>query len=75
MFIQAEYIIQNKRNIILDIDLKTKDGNTDDAFFSGNTAGRLFTIGLNFKMGNNIAISTSITDWETGGTGTGEIEL
>lgn len=75
----AEYTIvlstEQRINIILDIDLKTKDGNTDDAFFSGNTAGRLFTIGLNFKMGNNIAISTSITDWKTGGTGTGEIEL
>lgn len=71
----TEYTIvlstEHRTDIILDIDLKT----SNDTYFTGSTAGRLFTIGLNFKMGNNIAVSTSITDWETGGIGTGDIEL
>ncbi len=64
-----------RKNIVLDIDLKTAEGELDAAYFNKNTAGYMFTIGLKFKMGNNIAISTSITDWTTGGIGTGEVEL
>ena len=58
------------RSVILDIDLK-RDMNTP---FLGTTAGHQFTIGLNFKMGNNIAVSANINSWETGGIGTGNIE-
>ena len=60
----------DNRHVVIDIDLK----NAADAYFSGNTAGYQFTIGLNFKMGNNIAVSAKIDSWETGGIGTGSIE-
>ena len=68
-----EYYINIKtsnRNARVPVDLKT----SEDTWFSGSTSGKQFTISLTFKMGNNIAVSASITDWETGGIGFGKIE-
>ena len=68
-----EYYINIKtsnRNVRVPVDLKT----SEDTWFSGSTSGKQFTISLTFKMGNNIAVSASITDWETGGIGFGKIE-
>lgn len=68
-----EYYINIKtsnRNVRVPVDLKT----SEDNWFSGSTSGKQFTISLTFKMGNNIAVSASITDWETGGIGFGKIE-
>jgi len=68
-----EYYINIKtsnRNVRVPVDLKT----SEKAWFSGSTSGKQFTISLTFKMGNNIAVSASITDWETGGIGFGKIE-
>ncbi len=63
-------IKSSKRNVRIPIDLKT----AADSYFTGSTIGKQFTISLTFLMGNNIAVSASITDWETGGVGFGKIE-
>lgn len=63
-------IKSSKRNVTIPIDLKT----AADSYFSGSTMGKQFTISLTFLMGNNIAVSASITDWKTGGVGFGKIE-
>ena len=60
----------SKRNVRIPIDLKT----AANSYFSGNTMGKQFTLSLTFLMGNNIAVSARITDWETGGVGFGKIE-
>lgn len=70
----AEYNIsissRYRQNITVPVDLMS---NTD-TYFAGTTAGSQFTLCLTFKMGNTIAVSASITDWETGGVGFGKIE-
>lgn len=42
--------------------------------FSGSTMGKQFTLSLLFKAGNNVAVSTVVTDWENGGVSSGTIE-
>ena len=63
-------IVSQYRNVTVDIDLK--DG--VESYFGSNTMGQQFTLNLMFKMGNTIAVSTGITDWQTGGIGIGKIE-
>jgi hypothetical protein len=36
--------------------------------------GKQFTLSLLFKAGNNVAVSTVVTDWENGGVSSGTIE-
>lgn len=63
-------IVSQYRNVTVDVDLK--DG--AESYFGSNTMGQQFTLNLMFKMGNTIAVSTGITDWQTGGIGIGKIE-
>ena len=63
-------IVSQYRNVTVDVDLK--DG--AESYFGSNTMGQQFTLNLIFKMGNTIAVSTGITDWQTGGIGIGKIE-
>lgn len=73
-----EYTLHIKtehREMDIPLDLKGNDGN----LFTGSTMGRLFTIVLNFKMGDVISVSTEISvggdaDWFTHGTGTGDLK-
>lgn len=63
-------IVSQYRTITVPIDLMTGK----DTYFSNSTMGHQFTLNLKFKMGNTIAVSTEVTDWETGGIGIGKIE-
>ena len=68
-----EYYINIKtsnRNVRVPVDLMT----ATNSWYSGSTMGKQFTVSLTFKIGNNIAVSAGITDWETGGVGFGKIE-
>lgn len=58
------------REVRLPIDLMEKQG----THFSGSTMGKQFTLKLKFKMGDNIAVSATVTDWVTGGIGVGKIK-
>lgn len=60
---------EHRSPIDIPIDLKT----AADTWFAGTTVGKQFTISLTFKIGNTIAVSTSVTDWSTGGIGTAHI--
>lgn len=69
------HIETEERTLDIPIDLKGDSGD----FFRDNTMGRMFTILLNFKMGNVISVSTEIsvggdTDWFTHGTGSGDLK-
>ena len=64
------HIESENREVDIEVDLMHAAG----SYFNDSTMGRQFTLSLTFKMGNTIATSTSITDWETGGIGFGEIE-
>ena len=59
----------NRDVVVLPLDLRTTDGSP----FIGSTRGKHFKVVLNFKRGDNITISTGVTDWTTGGTATGNI--
>lgn len=62
-------IVQTDSRIIeVPVDLKKTD--TSDSF-EGSTMNRKFTLNLNFKMGNNITITASVTDWQVGGISNG----
>lgn len=68
------HIRTEHREMDIPLDLKGDNGN----LFTGNTMGRVFTIVLNFKMGDVISVSTEISvggdaDWFTHGTGTGDL--
>lgn len=63
-------IVSQYRNVTIDVDLM--DG--AESYFAENTMGHQFTLSLKFKMGNTIAVSTGITDWQTGGIGIGKIK-
>lgn len=63
-------IVSQYRNVTIPVDLM----NGAESYFDRNTMGHQFTLGLKFKMGNTIAVSTGITDWQTGGIGIGKIE-
>ena len=73
-----EYTLHIKtehREMDIPLDLKGDDG----TLFDENTMGRMFTIVLNFKMGDVISVSTEISvggdaDWFTHGTGSGDLE-
>ena len=72
-----EYTLHIKtehREMDIPLDLKGDDG----TLFAENTMGRMFTIVLNFKMGDVISVSTEISvggdaDWFTHGTGSGDL--
>ena len=73
-----EYTLHIKtehREMDIPLDLKGDNGN----LFNLSTMGRVFTILLNFKMGDVISVSTEISvggdaDWFTHGTGSGDLE-
>lgn len=69
------HIRTEHREMDIPLDLKGDDG----TLFAENTMGRMFTIVLNFKMGDVISVSTEISvggdaDWFTHGTGSGDLE-
>lgn len=71
----AEYTLHietENRTVGLPIDLKKND----TEYFTGNTRSHFFTLALNFKMGNTIVITATleVSDWQYGGTGTGDID-
>lgn len=43
------------------------------SYFTGSTMNCQFTLNLNFKMGDNIIVTASVTDWEVGGISNGVI--
>ena len=63
-------IVSENRDVTIPIDLMDAEGSYAD----GSTMGKQFTLSLTFKMGNTIAVSTSVTDWSTGGIGFSKIE-
>ncbi len=70
----AEYTLlveTENRSVEVPIDLM-KDASTDPpTYFEGYTMNNRFTLNLNFKMGNNIAVTATVTDWKTGGISNG----
>lgn len=69
----AEYELtlttQNRTDVKVKLDLMANE--TD--LFEGNTMGKEFTIVLKFKLGNTIAVKAMMTDWQTGGVGSGDL--
>lgn len=65
----TEYVITiettNRPNVTVNVDLK--DG--ADSWFGGSTMGRMFTLKLNFKMGNTITVAATAQRWKTAGIG------
>lgn len=61
------YITTENRSAEVPIDLKKSAGSEAGNYFVGSTMGRKFTIQLNFKLGNTIAIATKMREWESGG--------
>lgn len=57
------------RSITVPVDLRVPN----EDYYDGSTHGKLFTLNLSFLMGSNIAVSATVSDWETGGTGSGDI--
>lgn len=57
------------RSITVPVDLRV----ANEDYYDGSTHGKLFTLNLSFLMGSNIAVSATVSDWETGGTGSGDI--
>lgn len=74
-----EYVItidtENREDVQIHVDLKTGDG--DGNRFVGSTMGKQFTVLLNFKIGNVIAVQTGLTgidDWDhEGGLGSADL--
>lgn len=58
------------RTVEVPVDLM-KGGST---YFTGNTMRYEFIVNLNFKMGSNIAVTATVTDWVTGGLGSGVLD-
>ena len=75
-----EYVItidtENREDVQIHVDLKTGDG--DGNSFVGSTMGKQFTVLLNFKIGNVIAVQTGLTgidDWDhEGGLGSADLD-
>ena len=44
------------------------------SYFTGSTMNCQFTLNLNFKMGDNIIVTASVTDWEVGGISNGVLD-
>lgn len=60
------------RKVEVPVDLRMEKPSSPDVeqpYFEGSTMSRQFIINLLFKMGNNIAVSAAVTDWQTGGLG------
>ena len=62
-------ITSDNRSITVPVDLRVPN----EDYYDGSTHGKLFTLNLSFLMGSNIAVSATVSDWETGGTGSGDI--
>ena len=62
-------IVSQHRTISLEIDLMENASK----YFEGSTMGYMFKLNLTFQMGNIIAVSASIDDWQTGGIGVGNV--
>lgn len=69
----AEYELtlttQNRTDVKVKLDLMANE----TELFEGNTMGKEFTIVLKFKLGNTIAVKAMMTDWQTGGVGSGDL--
>lgn len=63
-------ITSDNRSITVPVDLRV----ANEDYYDGSTHGKLFTLNLSFLMGSNIAVSATVSDWETGGTGSGDID-
>ncbi len=61
------------RKVEVPVDLMVKVVDGTKYYYEGSTMNRLFIINLTFKMGNNIAVSAAVTDWATGGLGSGDL--
>lgn len=61
------YITTENRSAEVPIDLKKSAGSEANNYFVGSTMGRKFTIQLNFKLGNTIAVAAKMKEWESGG--------
>ena len=59
---------ENRANVEIPIDLKT----AEDAYYSGTTMGRQFTVQLTFTR-NNIMVTAAVNDWQTGGSAFGHL--
>lgn len=57
------------RSISIPIDLMK----SDSEYYEGSTMGYMFKINLTFMMGNTVAVSANINDWQTGGIGVGNV--
>lgn len=67
----AEYTLvieTENRSVELPIDLMV--GNS---YFTGNTRRNQFILNLTFKMGSNIAVAATVSDWRAGGMGIVEL--
>ena len=53
----------DKRTVTVPVDLKESSSTP----FLGNTRGIQFTLTLNFKMGNTVYLTSSVSDWNVGG--------
>lgn len=68
----TEYTLSLKtknRSVTVPIDLMKAEGQ----HYTGTTMGHQFTILLNFKMGDDISVMAKVSDWSTGGIGSGEL--
>lgn len=91
--LKPEYTLRletEKRTLDIPVDLRKSDLDTNNdgevsdeerknAYFTGSTMGKQFTLLLNFKMGNVISVSATISlegnsDWFTHGTGSNDVE-
>lgn len=62
-------IVSQHRTITLDIDLMENASK----YYEGSTMGYMFNLNLTFLMGNTVAVSANINDWQTGGIGMGTV--
>jgi len=73
----AEYILlveTENRSVEVPIDLM-KDASADPpTYFEENTMRNQFVLNLNFKMGNNVVVTASMTDWQSGGISNGVLD-
>ena len=80
--LKPEYTLHlktEKRTLDIPVDLKVSEGENKSNYFIGSTMGKRFTLLLNFKMGNVISVSATISlegnsDWFTHGTGSNDIK-
>lgn len=73
----AEYTLlveTENRSVEVPIDLMKDASTTPPTYFIGYTMNNRFSLNLNFKMGNNIAVTATVTDWKTGGISNGVLD-